>query len=304
MVMRISSVSGIFNAGSTQSVNFAAAGNQKTKQQNTDTVSISEACKAFNTSGSSKDRIQALTDRKQDIMQMKSEYRSKAAEKGLSQDEIQSKIEEYDNMIAEIDRQIAQIRQEDQQKSAQANAEKNKDATEIDTAPKDEAELTEEKKQADQDLMNGLTSVQTTQTNIKAVQFAKRVIQTDSLSYQSFNETTGADQAKAAALSGTATDLDSKIAELNKDLEDAANEIKDASGTKQSVPDKAETYGPYKSDEAESESAKPENNLDGCENTTADDYKTYEQSAIENYLQIANMAEEDESRSSSVNIIA
>ncbi|XOQ43034.1 MAG: Hr1 domain-containing protein [Clostridium sp.] len=68
------------------------------------------------TSDTAQERISELVRLEQDVQKLKSEYKNKAKNKGMSQIEINAKIRKYEKLIAKIEEEIRRIKRKESAK--------------------------------------------------------------------------------------------------------------------------------------------------------------------------------------------
>lgn len=161
---------------------------------------------------STKDLIDSLNQRKNDINKQKTEFRQSAIKQGKSQQEIDAKMDEYDGQIAKIDAQIAQITQDKQKKDAEKAAQKSNSST-----PKTDTQVLSEQAKAQQSQLVSLASAKAGEKAIQAVKSAKRVLKTEALIHAPSHAYAG-DPEKAAQLNAAADGLDNKIAHITNEM--------------------------------------------------------------------------------------
>ena len=173
-------------------------------------------------SNSTKDLIDSLNQRKDDINKQKTEFRQNAIKQGKSQDEIDAKMKDYDGQIAKVNAQITQITQDKQQKAVEKAGEKSSANTKASSTKTDSQNFSDQAK-AQQSQLIGLASAQAGTKSIDAVKFAKRVLKTEALVHAPSHAYAGEPE-KAAQLNSTADSLTNKIAHLTKEMKESGKE--------------------------------------------------------------------------------
>jgi hypothetical protein len=172
----------------------------------------------------SRERIENLESRRQDVQSRRAEYVQDAKSRGLDQQTINAQLAEYDSEISQIDQQIAQIKQEDSKKATE-NASKNSG-----TAASGESKTNQDgavpgmgsdSMKSAQKTMESLVSQQSAQEYIGAVQSAQKLLKTEALSYKPSNASAGNPE-KYASLEARADGLENKIQNIEKEMQDSA----------------------------------------------------------------------------------
>lgn len=191
-----------------------------------DSLSLSPQGKAAN-------MIDSLMKQKIAIQDRKNSFMSSALEEGQSMDNIQAKLDSYDEQIKEIDKQISEI-------SAKQLEEANdkKKSTIEDHTPKTEQEIENQKMQSLMELSMGLdevTTVHTVQTKIDgdSAVLKSEIELSDGLLREKKEEKLAELQKKSmdltAEISGRLTDLIEKTQKDNEIVEKAEdNKIEDS----------------------------------------------------------------------------
>lgn len=200
-------------------IDFSKSANSKSNSQSTQKGSLGGLVKSYTKQASSTQGcISNLMDRKQAIMDMKEEYKSRAKEQGLDKQSIDAKIAEYDGQISQIDMQIADLEQKNQKKAAGAKEDSGDKADKTEQAAR-EATVNES-------MIKAFASAQTAQEHIEVVQHTASVLKVDALAFKPSQAFSGNPE-KYAELTSRADGLQNKIAEMEQSLQKSGKQIAD-----------------------------------------------------------------------------
>ncbi|HEX2985995.1 MAG TPA: hypothetical protein VHO71_04195 [Caproiciproducens sp.] len=159
-------------------------------------------------------QIDRLNQRKQEINDMKQDYRETALKQGLSSKDIEAKMQEYDSMISDIDTQIAQLTAEQQKKVTTPDKPSP-------TINRDKNDFNNSNEQL---LISDLSAAQRDMNSIKSIRHAQSILKTEELSYQPSFAFKG-NVEKAAKINSQAERLNAQIGKTEKKTEKTAKHI-------------------------------------------------------------------------------
>ncbi len=163
--------------------------------------------------------IRDLMEQKQELAERRADYLDSAQEKGTDPTVIREKLHEFDTKIQELESQIRQIQLEEQSKAFKTGeTEEEKQAgnnSMANNVQENEEEVTDKRKDLfASNAMSSVLSARMELRNIEGIKKAQSVLRTEALSVKERNP------GRSETLSKKADDLDKKIEEIEKDIND------------------------------------------------------------------------------------
>lgn len=219
--------------GHLSTASFANAVNNKSNKNSSNAAqngSVTDYFKSSIKKDTGKDRISSLMERKQKILDMKEEKRQSDIAKGYDSKAIEADLAQYDSMTADIDQQITQAKQDKIKKAEKGNKDSAQSSKQIaNTSSGSQDGFRSAAAEQSRENMQALSSMQATEQNIQAVNYAKRVLKVQALSYQPSHAFPGHPEA-SAKLSAKADGLQAKIAGMEQEMNSSAKAIAETSG--------------------------------------------------------------------------
>ncbi|MBU5675314.1 hypothetical protein KQI88_02655 [Alkaliphilus sp. MSJ-5] len=203
--------------------NFAIKNSEQ--QERKDTVSISSLGKASSL-------IESLIKQKQNITEMKNELIGTTLEKGGNMDSIKSQLECFEKQLKNIDEQIAQTMAEQSKRQAESQKEIAY------KKPKTEEEIQTERLNSIVSLSSSLSQAQVVSSAKTKVDGESRILEMEIKLDESRGGASASKKERLADLQKQSANLTTQI---NKDLIEASEEIKDSNDNQLVKPENFET---------------------------------------------------------------